>query len=297
MDPARLLTARALMQVNYEARTAVLSGRHLQNILHTSSYTMYAGYGDTSYLKFFFVNWDIDMFFFQGGTQHFIHLLFDRNVLSKIKHIAMGINGPRQEGNVLRAPGYYSLIHGAFGDPTSFARSHLPSAKTMHLVLHHESTMRPMTAFMMLPMAHPEGDVDDDSDRTHFDTLTRLCSFRRELESIEANLDLDLRLPEDKFGFHHFELESPTYTQKPIYYPSWRESHHMWVKASFKDWVNEIVSCAREGLGRSIEIRMVTKHTDSFDPVIAARSCINRALNINMLTLNSLSTDLGGLGE
>ncbi|KAI1348976.1 hypothetical protein F5Y01DRAFT_317176 [Xylaria sp. FL0043] len=265
MELDRLPTARALMQVNQEARIAVLSGRQLQNPFNSSSFAILARYGDTFHQKFFFVNWDIDTFFFQNGTQRFIHSVFEKSALSKIKHIAIEIGGPKQDGNVLRAPSYYNLVDKTFCDPMFFARSHLPSTETIYLVLDYVPTVHAMTTFMMLPMENREGDVDDYSNRTHFETMSKLNLFMGELNSQEENSDFRMRLPEDKLGFQHFDIESPTYTRKPVYYLSGRECPQNRVKALFRDWVDEMVSRAiedvKEELGHSVEVQMVSKRT------------------------------------
>ncbi|KAI0814149.1 hypothetical protein GGR55DRAFT_701872 [Xylaria sp. FL0064] len=264
MELDRLPTTRALMQVNQEARIAVLSGRQLQNPFDSSSFAILARHGDTFHQKFFFVNWDIDMFFFRNGAQHIIHSVFEKSALSKIKHIAIEIDGPKQDGNVLRAPGYYNLVDkNTFCDPMFFARSHLPSTETIYLVLHYVPTVHTMTTFMMFPMENCEGDVDDYSNRTHFETMSRLSVFMGELNSKEENSDFGMRLPEDKFGLQHFEIESPTYTWKPIYYLSGRECPQNRVKALFRDWVDEMVSRAiedvKEELGHPVEVQIVSK--------------------------------------
>ncbi|KAI1277348.1 hypothetical protein F5Y07DRAFT_398604 [Xylaria sp. FL0933] len=265
MELDRLPTARALMQVNQEARIAVLSGRQLQNPFNSSSSAILARYGDTFHQNFFFVNWDIDMFFFRNGAQHVIHSVFEKSALSKIKHIAIEIDGPKQDGNVLRAPSYYNLVDKTFCDPMFFARSHLPSTETIYLVLDNVPTMHAMTTFMMLPMENREGDVDDYSNRTHFETMSRLNLFMGELNSKEENSDFRMRLPEDKLGFQHFEIESPTYTRKPVYYLSGREYPQNRVKALFRDWIGEMVSRAiedvKEELGHSVAVQMVSKRT------------------------------------
>ncbi|KAI1349578.1 hypothetical protein F5Y01DRAFT_327337 [Xylaria sp. FL0043] len=146
INPLMLPTMRALMKVNREAREAVLAGRELQRVKQ-------GGYRVTTFLNmvvnqsamrrrqiemhnFFFVNWDIDVFYFRRGLHLDVGQFLDSSCLLKVKRIAIDIKTPwlelgEPEGSRLHVPPHAWLFYG-----TSIQNvERLPALRSIHLVL------------------------------------------------------------------------------------------------------------------------------------------------------------------
>ncbi|KAI0903189.1 hypothetical protein F4823DRAFT_636546 [Ustulina deusta] len=288
-----LPTTRALMQVNQEARKAVLAGRELQKVSDhrypDHMYTLNVFLGGVYNIndngkrrlmlhRFFFVNWDIDMFYFRCGLQEVMHMFLDSDFLHKIKHIAIEIDGPKSRRNVLYAPPYHNLWGTTISCPMSFIRPSLPSVSTIYLAIGYYTVQR-MGAYMLHPKYNdsenegqgqdqnePEVDSDDELE-TDFGMY-----FTDDIEWIdeEACEEWLAQLPMDKYGFHHIE-PSRKYVLKTLNYLSGRKNPTR-VEGSFSDWVDELTSRAkeetREICGQPVEVEMVMDHCGDFDHMI-----------------------------
>ncbi|RWA07585.1 hypothetical protein EKO27_g7508 [Xylaria grammica] len=277
-------TTRALMQVNREARKTVLAGRELQRVAHTNmNVCVGCTYGSISPVrpglygfilqKFFYVNWDIDMFYFRCGLHisNPLEAFLDKSCLPKMKQIAIDIRGPSAVGNnyLLKAP-TYKRIFGVYSDPYWTFAQNLPSLNTILMVVDRH-TSRKLWGHSTLdedewegPLV-PDQDVDSDAGNNY-----------GERDSTEGEDDEWMYLewiesyPKDEFGFHRF---SPEFYDMELYRRLFclvrQQLSVDKVKVPFKEWVEEIVSSAKEdakeALGRPIDIQMVMDHLGSYD--------------------------------
>ncbi|KAI1427630.1 hypothetical protein F5Y12DRAFT_736120 [Xylaria sp. FL1777] len=236
--------------------------------------------------SFFFVNWDIDMFYFRCGFQTVMHEIFDECCLHRIKHIAVEIDGPEARGDTLNAPGYYKLLGKTTSEPLSFLQLYLPSVTTMYLALSFYTTRR-MCAYVLFGTSEfSDGDVSmEDLGEELQETDLSLDYSDYELDSeMEDGCDEMLsHYPEDVYGFHHIIPGYHCYSSNPITYLSGRktpETPQTEVETSFKDWVDQIVSYAEEDarniFKHSIEIRMVMDHSGGYDRIVDGyyRGCV-----------------------
>ncbi|KAI1363634.1 hypothetical protein F5Y08DRAFT_340459 [Xylaria arbuscula] len=141
IDLTSLCTIRALMQVSREAREIVLAGRHMQRT--TTHKTEIKGFmggvtdpceGPEPYCvfhTFFFVNWDIDMFYFRFVLWPEMDYLFDAVSRESIRHIAIDVNGPEIINGTLTAPRYCDFMMGF----RRYLRDFFKSVETIYLVI------------------------------------------------------------------------------------------------------------------------------------------------------------------
>ncbi|TGJ87457.1 hypothetical protein E0Z10_g1280 [Xylaria hypoxylon] len=312
IDLPELSTTRALMQVNQEARKAVLAGRKLQSV-NDSQMNVFLGfkyiyerqgyrYEHAIVQKFFFVNWDIDMFYLRCCLFTNIDLFFDKSCLQKIKRIAVDCRGPRRQGNTLYTPGYNKLFGLCSTSHWTFAHPGLTSLNSIYLVLGIYATRRLYAYTQFLNIAESDEDQQSGTDIVEQDEEDESASeedesasegdegasegdeISSEVESDEDGeadffnglfgfthegwyKDLLHDLPGDQIGFHHFEPES--YFDKPFIYLSRRQASPTRVKISFRDWVQNTISRAKGevglSLGRPINIQMVMDQYGGFN--------------------------------
>ncbi|KAI0805580.1 hypothetical protein GGR55DRAFT_697713 [Xylaria sp. FL0064] len=241
INPLMLPTMRELMKVNREARTAVLAGRELQRVKQ-------GGYTVTTFLNmvinqlakrrrqiemhnFFFVNWDIDVFYFRRGLHLDVGQFLDRSCLLKVKRIAIDIKTPWLElgepgGSRLHVPPYAWLFYG-----TSIqAVKKLPALESIHLVLDFHAMRRLYAHTKILGGIESDGEEetemhdlhhDEESENTgpgaffggsdiemeygEFDHSDR--SFDRENEENYRQWLAKLRAMRQEYGFENIELD------------------------------------------------------------------------------------------
>lgn len=140
IDLESLPTVRALMQVSREARKAVLAGRQFQRLLHNNARVYSYKYWLCVLRNCFFVNWEIDMFYFldQRPLVKLCYSLIDSNWVTfpnswvaKIQRAAIGFDGVFNPANNLLDASYDELFN-------QTAIEHLaviPSLKTVYLAL------------------------------------------------------------------------------------------------------------------------------------------------------------------
>ncbi|KAK5625275.1 hypothetical protein RRF57_000991 [Xylaria bambusicola] len=270
-----LPTIWASIQVSHEARKVVLAGRELQwfkqdRVLKTRGFT---GGVCNIYEKkkrhpsvhnFFFVNWDIDMFYFRRGLQHHIGNLFDEKYTREIKHIAVEVNGPAEARGALHAPSYDEILGDISPFPTSFFRFFLPSVKTVYLAMSFYAVHQ-ICSYMT---RRPLDGYDDDMNlqfRGDFD-------IQMEPEQEIEHKNLIHLWPSGDFGFHHIEA-SGRYYRNPIRYTPGRMPYlQPQAQGSFEDWVKEMVSQAQieaeKDLRRFPKFKMVMDHNGSYETLI-----------------------------
>ncbi|KAI0450233.1 hypothetical protein F5B21DRAFT_529221 [Xylaria acuta] len=286
-----LPTTRALMQVNQEARKAVLAGRQLQgvdNSIYTIDvflggvYNIRDGYKRHLMLhKFFFVNWDIDMFYFRRGLHMHMGKFLDSSCLYKMKRIALEIKGPSAQVDGLYAPSYSQLFDGT----SISALANLPSLDTIYLVLDFHAVRR-IYAYTQFTMGSESDsdeqsetysvELDDENDseaEEELDGDSELHSYIEEYKeygeidfpdcSFESDDEDDYEdwlseLPEDQYGFHHVESGSHRY---PETFTFRQQAPLTQIEISFQDWVDRMISSTKgdtmEFCGHPVDIQMV----------------------------------------
>ncbi|KAI3322689.1 hypothetical protein HD806DRAFT_544719 [Xylariaceae sp. AK1471] len=111
IHPDAVSTVRRLMQVSREARHEVLNRRQLQR-LYPEAFDK-----PSVRPKFFFVNWDLDLFYIIFDSEKKIVNYIKESALSNIKNIAFEIDSPFQIDNeeaTIKAPSYMLKSHGVF---------------------------------------------------------------------------------------------------------------------------------------------------------------------------------------
>ncbi|KAI1758066.1 hypothetical protein F4782DRAFT_524762 [Xylaria castorea] len=299
VNPLMLPTTRALMQVSHEARKAVLAGRQLQRLVHNIfKYDVFLGgvynVKDPKQRlmlhKFFFVNWAIDMFYFRQQLHMGMGRFLDSSFLSKVKRIAIDVEGPSTQGEILYAPNYSQL----FGGTSISDVIILPSLDTIYLALNFNA-VRQMYSYAQLMTdsesdsyeysemgsdeqdEQNEQDEEDDSEvEEELDEVPELDSDTEEEEEyddIESSGDgfgsddendygewLN-ELPKDQFGFHHVEPETYSHLDRPLAVLFGEQWPLSLIEISFQDWVDQMVSSTKAETeyfcGRPIGVQMV----------------------------------------
>ncbi|KAI0533233.1 hypothetical protein GGR58DRAFT_517078 [Xylaria digitata] len=303
----KISATRALMQVNREARKAVLAGRDLHKVTRRKMKVFMGGlynknkakpleYEDPLLQNFFFLNPDLDMFYFRCGLHLNPALFLDKSCLQKMQRIAIDIRGPISKGGMLYAPSY-SKLFGANSEPHwLFARDNLPSLKTIVLVLGVHAVRR---LYIYSSGFNHAGFDEDQENETNIHKWYGEDDIMSERDSDwgepatddheyayghpdgphenvgldEEKYDDDLeKLFSDRFGFHNVEPESCRCAFKPVMYLSGRQAPPVQVSIAFRRWVREMVSRAKgeasEYLKRPIDIQMVMDHSGNFfDPI------------------------------
>ncbi|KAI0506522.1 hypothetical protein F5B22DRAFT_650635 [Xylaria bambusicola] len=283
-----LPTIRALIQVSREARKVVLAGRQLHRFKADNTYETHSFRGGVCYMegeekkhpilhKFFYVNWDIDMFYFRRGKQRYVTSIFDAEIRGKIKHIAIEINGPAEVRRTITAPNYDQLCDEVSPFPAHFFTYFLPSLKTVYLAM-------------------------------SFYAVHRSCAHiaRRPLKGLENSLkwfdeDFDMEIDEDQmsehyrildtwftadFGFHHVDTFSVRYWRHRMWYsPGLAPDSQHSVQREFKHWVKEMVSLAKEEAAEELrqlpKFKMVMDHNGAYEAMIEGYNRSNVGLRPN----------------
>lgn len=170
IDPNILPTTRALMQVSKEARKAVLAGRRLQR-LDSDMYEVdvflrgvYPPNTDSTwplmFHKCFFVNWDIDMFYFPQNSRLDVAMFLNESRLHDIKRIAIDIDGPVCAGDMLSVPNYGQL----FNRTSVRELSILPSLTTIYLVLDFHAVRHIYNTIQYMEFVESNSDEQSETD-------------------------------------------------------------------------------------------------------------------------------------
>ncbi|KAI1734965.1 hypothetical protein F4680DRAFT_453359 [Xylaria scruposa] len=283
-----LSTTRSLMQVNYEARKTVLGGRQLQRVVDSNHFNVNTFHGGSSlgihpdghvnvtdsrrphgmiYHKFFFVNWDIDMFYFRSGIQSVMHMILDESCLQKMQRMAVEIRGPRARNEGLYALWYTDLfdmqrtsrVPVVPAAPVSLTRRLLASVNKIFLVLGYKAARKIYKQNL--------AEQDDREPDTVLDEVLYIGETDSEAGSVdESDYDAwcDDLPPRDEFGFHHIEAEPGYYFETPL------TRLDQLGLISFQDWaagtVHEAERDARENYcGRPVDVHMVMDLDGHFD--------------------------------
>ncbi|KAI8949371.1 hypothetical protein F4801DRAFT_553390 [Xylaria longipes] len=297
-----LPTTLALTQVSREARKAVLAGRQLQRV-DTYKIDVFLGgvfnirdrYKRRLMLhKFFFVNWDIDMFYFRHGLHTHMGRLLNWSFRSKMKRVAIDIIGPSIQGDALHAPSYHRLFNRmGITDLTD-----LPSLDTIYMVLDFHAVCQIYAHAQFRTGRESDGDehsethsveqdeeddseAEEESDKNlELDAVIEVVEFV-EISLSDGGFDSDdsddyhdwlCELPDDQYGFHnvgpdtyHDLLSSLTC----FFSPQWPLTR---VEIPFQDWVDKMVSSMKEDVGqfcrRPLDIKMVMDLHGGICPIV-----------------------------
>ncbi|KAI0551704.1 hypothetical protein F4679DRAFT_582165 [Xylaria curta] len=271
-----LPTTRALMQVNYEARKTVLVGRQLQRVVNSNQFNVNTFHGRSGsqihlyvrasrqqpcqlFYKFFFVNWDIDVFYFRSGIQIVMHTILDESCLQKMQRMAVEIRGPRTIKGGLYAPGYTCFL-GSKRVPVVPSVPLLASVNKVFLVLGYKA-------------AHKiyKQNLAEQSDVPYTVLSGEAVPYISDTDSEASSMDesdyegwCDRLPPPDEFGFHHIEAEPGYYFETPLtrLAPPGTISFHDWATIM----IHEAERDARECFcGRPIDVHMVMDLDGHFD--------------------------------
>lgn len=228
IDEGLIPTIQALLQVNSEARKAVLAGREVQKI-HSASRTTH----EAVLHKCIFVNWEVDLFYFTNLVPFIKVPREDRleTWVSKIKHAAVNLNPLEFEERTVLLPDYDRRL--AF-TKIQFL-SHIPFLETIHLAFSSDSTL---DLFLHKRYAtNPEATTA----QLYEDFLIWLRKF-----------------PADQWGFHHIGPESIRCLRPDSYRAS--------IDTPFLHWLNSTKSKAKkdaESFGKpNVDIQIVMDVSD-----------------------------------
>lgn len=251
------------MQVSREARKAVLAGRQLQKLDQILGMACPA---PPVLQKCFFVNWEIDMFYFRQlapMTRFWRGGRLDSWVL-KIERLAVDIADVWNGRDALLVPGYNELINSA----TIAHLANLASLKTLYLVLDHNASMQ-MYRLIRL-MMDSELDVDDyevsaqDEDWDE-DEYSEPCF---EIGEDSDYSDWLRGFPTDQWKFHNVGPESDLHSQRTLNCIIRPRAFPERIKIPFLDWLNQIISATKEDAERSgkltVDIQMVMDVTGGY---------------------------------
>ncbi|KAF2971595.1 hypothetical protein GQX73_g1929 [Xylaria multiplex] len=275
-------TTRAVMKVNCEAREVVLAGRNphritlekmdvfMGGLYYNEDETAPPEYDPPLLQKSFFVNPELDMFYFRRGLHKNPALFLDESCLQEMRRIAIDIRDPISRDGMLYAPSYSRLFGENSQSHWVFARDNLPSLKTIvemkkNIVKHYGEDDNVSEKFSVWG----EPAIDELEDAYGYPDVPH--ENEKDLDEKKYDEDLE-KLSSDKFGFHNVESKTCRCYFKPVIRLSKRESHPVQVSIAFRGWVREIISRAQreasEFLNRSIDIQMVMDHSgNSFVPV------------------------------
>ncbi|TRX96305.1 hypothetical protein FHL15_002577 [Xylaria flabelliformis] len=288
-----LATTRALMQVNYEARKTVLVGRQLQRVISSDHFSIEAFHGGGSrlqdylfnssrwrryrlphgviYHKFFFVNWDIDLFYFRSGIHNFMDTILEESCLQKMQRIAVEIRGPKVKNGGLYAPSYTTFFDPwkCTGSPVS---PHLlASVKIISLVLTYKAARKIYQQHLIEhhnrePDTEPSGDIEEYKEATGTGlepSQIGECDYQKWARCIPR---------EGKYGFvDHSQFFNRPLTRLALPGDVWETP-----LISLEDWIDEMISKtegdARENFcGRPVDIRMFVDIDGRFDYSISKK--------------------------
>ncbi|KAI0433320.1 hypothetical protein F5Y09DRAFT_338739 [Xylaria sp. FL1042] len=303
IDPARLPTTRALMQVSKEARKAVLAGRQLQRVKMVGyeintffGLLINANNGRGMHIrmhKFFFVNWDIDMFYFRRGLHIHVQNFLDKSCLLKMKRIAIDTKYPWfyvEKESQLNLPHYAFLFYGM---SLSAVIRNLPALNAVHLVLDFHALRRLYAYTKLLKDKEVKEDTEADAppqdEGNNNESEEGLGEFDggREWELEQGTLErpervfgseneakyndwlAKLRTKHDEYGFHRVEPETYHYfgetflchVRRPIQHPI-EILIPVEIIIPFQDWVHQMISETKK------EIRKFCKHPVDINMVI-----------------------------
>lgn len=268
LRPSTFATMRALMQVNREARKAVLGRRVLQRF-HSSLYTVKV-FPDWLWQNFdvtltmlqncFFVNPNIDMFFFRQVP---VTTFANESCLHQMKRIAIDINGPRSQGDGIYAPVSQGDALDAPSYDQLFARTTIrdlgifPSLETIYLVL-DVHVLRRIYAHTEFARDNEleydeenEPGSDNDSDTDWFIDWDNYLWDGDELFYCWL-----CEFPMDQHDFHHIGPESnlPFRTTVPCLFRQQASQ----IEITFQDWADKMISSSKEDAEQStVDVRMV----------------------------------------
>lgn len=216
IDPTTILTTRALMQVNKEARETVLAGRKLRsfnsNVYKVDTFFrgLYPSRDENRLMlhSYFFVNWSIDMFYFPKIDCRGVKNFLDETGMYNIERIALDIKGPTGEGLEL-----YDLTHNEHIALTSLGKlSMLPLLKTICLALNFETVHQMFINYRFVSgyKSDSDKDVETSSDEQDEDDDVELPEREGPLASFgpESFSDWACSLGTDLYGFHRLESGS-----------------------------------------------------------------------------------------
>ncbi|KAJ2990261.1 hypothetical protein NUW58_g3040 [Xylaria curta] len=291
-----LPTTRALMQVNREAREAVLDGRQLQRVVDNDQHSInvfHGGFHSCSngriaiLHRYFFVNWGIDMFYFREGLHISMHNILEQSCLQRMKRIAIEIRGPTILGRALCAPRYSPLFGISYMKKVvplpscDLTRANLASVGTIFLVLDF-NTVRGMYAFENAPEESRTEVADQNEENPsergeplHYESTDEILDSDDECDYTDWICDLFI---EREFGFHHVSPNPDRYSMKPLCL--WgRQDTLKREKISFEDWVGKMISGAQKDCknfcGRSVDIQMVMDPFGGYDWMITSYDRVN----------------------
>lgn len=191
----QLPTTRALMQVSYQARRAVLAGREMVkcegNVLKAFLGGLFPSASITQdwtpkFHNYFFVDWEIDMFYFRGAVN--VSTFLDQTSMYAIKRIAIDIEGPEDvDEDLLTAPEYDRDL---FMESTIQDLSMLASLELLYLVLDY-NFVRGMYSSRQraIAAADEDGDDEDDDDDSETDEFEDDQGYDSEGNSIDGDGD------------------------------------------------------------------------------------------------------------
>ncbi|KAI1110634.1 hypothetical protein F5Y14DRAFT_465360 [Nemania sp. NC0429] len=261
-EPARIglptiATTRALMQVNKEARKAVLRGRQLQKF-NCKDYDVrvFTGCGWPLYLRgCFFVNWEVDCFYLRERRLGYLEIpdLLNEGPMHQIKNIAIDLESPLRcltwsgPPETESDPGYRTVQYDTLESLEELKA--LQSLKTIYLVYDFDTLTRVYASVQ--PATENDSNGGGDGGPHSFDPKT----------SYEYGNWVP-GLPKDKYGFYHLGPEPAPYFQgnPTFFFRKGRGGPR--VELPFKDWVRDTeLSIKNEAEGifkRPVDVQMVT---------------------------------------
>ncbi|KAI0856023.1 hypothetical protein F4860DRAFT_529535 [Xylaria cubensis] len=287
-----LSTTRALMQVNYEARKTVLVGRQLQRVVSSDRISIQTFHGGSRlqdylfniirwgpyrpshgiYHKFFFVNWDIDLFYFRSGVHNHMDTILEESCLQKMQRMAVEIRGPKVKSGGLYAPSYTTFFDPWKSTGSPIDRRLLASVKVISLVLSYKAA-RKIYQHHLIEQHNRESDTEPSGDIEEYKEVTGIGFEPSQIG--ECNYEKWARcIPrEDKYGFiDHSHFFNRPLTRLALPGDVWETP-----LISFEDWIDELISKtegdARENFcGRPVDVRMVVDIDGRFDYSISKKS-------------------------
>ncbi|KAI1737392.1 hypothetical protein F4680DRAFT_468180 [Xylaria scruposa] len=275
-------TTLALMQVSQEARKAVLAGRQPQK-LEPGKYNPAVFFGGVYNFendeerrlllhKTFFVNWDIDMFYFRERLHLHMEEFLDRSCLLKMKRITLEVRGPCIKADAVWAPDYKRL----FNRKSISNMVNLPSLQIIYLALSFRAIRRMYAYEQTLPTSDIEIDSDMEMDPDEEDEEDDSDSEEESDEDSESDSDIEpgedeafqpsgpifdsdddydyedwvIELPKDQYGFHHVEPKTYSNLERP---PTRLFSKRPIRQLSLRSWASVMVCSTREDIMKCYE--------------------------------------------
>ncbi|KAH9893098.1 hypothetical protein F4778DRAFT_309828 [Xylariomycetidae sp. FL2044] len=217
------------------------------------------GYGCPIVKAFFFVNWDMDMVYFEGGLQTISReCLLSKADMNKIQHIAFETSYPslRPIGNIAHKPRrVFILDRTLHPELLRLIRESLTSVRKVKLVLPYKGVRQALYGVVPCGESVSENtyiqDGQEDGMKTSHPEKFWPCEYEK----------LVRKWPKDDYGFHHPKPNDGAQDYGLL----GRNIHLGDTVMTYQQWIDRMVQFTRQDardnfLGRSVDVEMVMDH-------------------------------------